>query len=573
MSNPDERTAVDQFGKGDKYFGVCTLLATMPGLPMFGHGQIEGYTERYGMEYQRSYFDEYPDQWLVARHEREISPLLHRRHLFAEVRDFLLYDFYDEGGHVNEDVYAYSNQSNGERALIVFHNRYATTRGWIRMSASYVEKGAHGDKHLRQRSLGEAFGLPGDAKQYVVFRDAVTGLEYLHRSSALREKGMHMELQGYRCHVFLDWRDVRDDAARPWGALCDKLRGRGVTSLEDELRMLELEPVHAAVFALLEHAVIRQLVESATAEQTAAQDPQKRTATEDAGAKASGKNGDKSRKREAAHAKFEEAITTEVERLRKLLQETQSYVSNAPARAAGVPEMGAWRGDISNAIGTFRERLTAAARLTEVEALFSEPWSREACAVLPSCSNQKQAQERTWVMLVAWAAMEAIGTLHTPAAPEQPADRLFERLRLRHAIAQAFEPHGFEGEERWRAAALVRAAFAHAAWAPTPDAPPAPVRLSWLHDAEVAWLIGVHEHEGVRYLVREPFERLLWWMALRSLLDLAAEEAPDREKIEALERGLRARVNAAERAGYQVEVLLDGASVARESEHTPFRSR
>ena len=24
MNNPDERTAVDQFGKGDKYFGVCT---------------------------------------------------------------------------------------------------------------------------------------------------------------------------------------------------------------------------------------------------------------------------------------------------------------------------------------------------------------------------------------------------------------------------------------------------------------------------------------------------------------------------------------------------------------------
>ena len=32
MNNPDERTAVDQFGKGDKYFGVCTLMATLPGL-------------------------------------------------------------------------------------------------------------------------------------------------------------------------------------------------------------------------------------------------------------------------------------------------------------------------------------------------------------------------------------------------------------------------------------------------------------------------------------------------------------------------------------------------------------
>ncbi|MCL2127965.1 MAG: alpha-amylase family glycosyl hydrolase, partial [Treponema sp.] len=40
MNNPDEDTAVAQFGKGDKYFGICTMMVTMPGLPMFGHGQI-----------------------------------------------------------------------------------------------------------------------------------------------------------------------------------------------------------------------------------------------------------------------------------------------------------------------------------------------------------------------------------------------------------------------------------------------------------------------------------------------------------------------------------------------------
>ena len=42
MNNPDEETAVAQFGKDDKYFGVCTLMVTMPGLPMIGHGQVEG---------------------------------------------------------------------------------------------------------------------------------------------------------------------------------------------------------------------------------------------------------------------------------------------------------------------------------------------------------------------------------------------------------------------------------------------------------------------------------------------------------------------------------------------------
>jgi len=109
MNNPDERTAVDQFGKGDKYFGVSTLMATLPGLPMFGHGQVEGYTERYGMEYRRAYKDEAADPWLVGRHERQISPLLHRRSLFAEVRNFLLYDFYNDFGSVNENVFAYSN--------------------------------------------------------------------------------------------------------------------------------------------------------------------------------------------------------------------------------------------------------------------------------------------------------------------------------------------------------------------------------------------------------------------------------------------------------------------------------
>ncbi|HEV7809309.1 MAG TPA: alpha-amylase family glycosyl hydrolase, partial [Candidatus Limnocylindrales bacterium] len=48
LTNPDEETAIEQFGTGGKYFGAATLLATMPGLPMIGHGQLEGYTEKYG---------------------------------------------------------------------------------------------------------------------------------------------------------------------------------------------------------------------------------------------------------------------------------------------------------------------------------------------------------------------------------------------------------------------------------------------------------------------------------------------------------------------------------------------
>src|SRR5204863_5810837 len=131
MSNPDERTAIEQFGKDDKYFGNAIVMVTLPGLPMFAHGQIEGYTERYGMEYPRAYWDEWPDQALVARHERDVFPLMRRRYLFSQVEHFALYDFEREDGGVDENVFAYSNAAFGERALVVYHNAYRHTRGRV----------------------------------------------------------------------------------------------------------------------------------------------------------------------------------------------------------------------------------------------------------------------------------------------------------------------------------------------------------------------------------------------------------------------------------------------------------
>ncbi len=158
MNNPDERTAVEQFGKGDKYFGVATLLATLPGLPMFGHGQVEGFTEKYGMEFRRAAWDERRDDWLVGRHEREIVPLLHRRGDFAEAHDFLLYDFAHDFGGVDENVFAYSNGSGGARSLVVYHNRYAETSGWIRDSVAYAVKDDDGSRRLVAAHAGRCAG-------------------------------------------------------------------------------------------------------------------------------------------------------------------------------------------------------------------------------------------------------------------------------------------------------------------------------------------------------------------------------------------------------------------------------
>ncbi|HUX20224.1 MAG TPA: alpha-amylase family glycosyl hydrolase, partial [Spirochaetia bacterium] len=171
MNNPDEETAAKQFGKGDKYFGVCTMLVTMPGLPMFGHGQIWGFEEKYGMEYRRAHRDETIDEAFVARHEREIFPLMKKRYLFAEVANFHLFDLYAADGSVNEEVFAYSNRAGNEVALVVYNNRYERSAGWINISAAALAKEGSGGKALKQVRLAETLGIHDDGSRFTIFQE------------------------------------------------------------------------------------------------------------------------------------------------------------------------------------------------------------------------------------------------------------------------------------------------------------------------------------------------------------------------------------------------------------------
>ncbi len=252
MNNPDEKSAVEQFGKGDKYVGVTTLLATLPGLPMFGHGQFEGFAEKYGMEFRRATLDEQPDAWLVERHEREIVPLLHRRGDFAEAADFLLYDVAHDLGGVDENVFAYSNGTGGARSLVVYHNRYAETSGWVRDSAAFAVKEADGSKRLERRTLADGLGValgPADDR-WLAYREQRSGLEYLRPVAEIRERGLHVQLRAYETRVFWEMREIHDTAG-VWGRLAERLGGRGVRSIEDALRELQLAPVHDAVRAAI----------------------------------------------------------------------------------------------------------------------------------------------------------------------------------------------------------------------------------------------------------------------------------------------------------------------------------
>ncbi len=266
MSNPDERTAVDQFGTGGKYFGVTALMATLPGLPMFGHGQFEGFTEKYGMEYRRPKLDEAVDEGLLAHHERTIFPLLHRRAIFAGADGFRLFDVLADDGSVNEDVFAYANVGpGGERSLVLYHNRYGEAHGRLGDSVGFMAHEPDGERRIRRESPAAALGLSGGQDRFVLLRDAMTGLEALRSSAEAASVGFRVDLGAYDCRVYLDVVELADGPDRPVARLAAELGDRAVPSIEEELRRLVLEPVHDEVRARLAGALPAKLTAGATA--------------------------------------------------------------------------------------------------------------------------------------------------------------------------------------------------------------------------------------------------------------------------------------------------------------------
>lgn len=239
MNNPDERTAIEQFGKGDKYFGCMLMMVTLPGLPMIGHGQIEGFTEKYGMEYRRAYWDEQVDEVLVRRHERDIFPLMRRRGTFSGAENFALFDLEGDGGWVDENVFAYANRGAGDKALIVYNNSYERTSGRLRMAAPF-NTGSAENPHLVRRSLVEALDLDTSPGSWHVFRDHLDGCEYLRTGEELERDGLHLPLHGYQARALVDWRHVRDTDGS-WSRLAAQLRGGGTPDLGRARRRLQLE--------------------------------------------------------------------------------------------------------------------------------------------------------------------------------------------------------------------------------------------------------------------------------------------------------------------------------------------
>lgn len=517
MNNPDEETAIAQFGRDDKYFGVCTMMVTMPGLPMFGHGQIEGFHERYGMEYRRAYWDEEIDTHLVERHEREIFPLMKMRHIFADVKNFLLYDFFTPEGYVNEDVFAYSNRHGDERALIVYHNRFAEARGWIKESVAFSVK-SDGDKRLVKKSLAEGLGLTNDERFFCIFKDHKSGLEYIRNSKELFEKGLYVELGAYKCHVFLNFREVMDNEWHQYAHLAGYLNGRGVPGIEEALKEIFLKPIHDPFKGLVNTDVFSKL--------TAICQKEKRDTTD-----------------------------------REFLQGFKDRISTF---IRGIADFTGGKGDLDQIVEDIYSKLEVIIEISNIEDRLPLLRNKGYKGVLSYIREEAGLKDPvSYGVLFGWLFLHSIGMVSGREGFEEQSRSWIKEWLLDRILAGVFRELGCdEGSACWKVL-MVEVITTHQRWyeiKAEEGREAYKIILSWLKDEDIQHLIQVNRYQEILWFNKESFEELLWWMFLVSFIKISAsEKKTHEEKAEDILKAynLIERIKeAGEESGYQIERLL-----------------
>jgi hypothetical protein len=527
--------------------------------------------------------EEWPNESLVARHQHEIAPLLKNRHLFAESTNFVLYDFWTSHGNVDENVFAYSNRSHGQRAVILYNNSYGSTRGTIHFSAASMDKMTG---NLRQRSLAEGLDLPYDYGTFFACRDTAHGLEYLRRSTDLHHTGLSIDLRGYQYAVLLHWRELRATADQPWDQLFDALNGAGVHSVEEALSKLRLRPLHEAFRQALSPANIKAFAAVAS-DLAKRQQPSTPSPATPPSSGATEKPATASRKTSTLQPKtnglvspaaaipiappipdehtldprlhaFAESSQRFFERIQQMMPseieestqqphalnsaEESTSTHSAPLSADTKAKPSTAKKPLPPP--TYREScetLTkAAAHLLVLSQKFSAALPPALGSFLPSTKVTHQS-EQIWAPILAWI------TLRSLPRRDNHSD-LFDKLQLRSALSEIFNEIGMEGENTWRAAARVCILLSQQTANPQAE--------DLWSNPDVRWLTGLNESSGISYFNKEGFEELLGWLQLPALLQTVSSLGTA-DSIAKLETSVLASCQAAQKAGYRLDLYLN----------------
>jgi hypothetical protein len=358
-----------------------------------------------------------------------------------------------------------------------------------------------------------------DEDYFCIFRDHITGLEYIRSSKDLNDRGLYVELDAYKCHVFLDWREVQDNEWHQYAHLTAYLDGHGVPSIDEALREIFLQPIHEAFKEIVNAGLFRRLIAARVTE---------------------------------SDRQLDKELVDQVEqKMLHLLREIKQITHSD--------------GDEVVIAQDIRRKVEAVLQLPILQSRFPWPNSRKYASAVKYLKVNLDGDPSVWGSMFGWCFVHSLGKALHGADWEQQSRSWIDEWLLGKIMASVLQDLGLDEAAAWRAVAVVKSLTAHQRWFDV-QAPKKKrtyqVLESALNDGEVQQLLQVNRYQGILWFNKEAFERWLWWMSSLAAVEISATRPTTEVAQELVEQyDVVAKLLKAEKeSGYQVGKLVEAAS-------------
>jgi hypothetical protein len=312
----------------------------------------------------------------------------------------------------------------------------------------------------------------------VVFRDAVSGLEYLRSCRELRSDGFFFDLDGYRLHCFQDFRETAEDENHPWHELAARLDGQGVRSVDDALGQRRMENILQPFRRMLAPEIFNRLASDDDREEGVVELLEvARTEVAvllNAALSVTGSEGGK------RIVQVESRILTEMEAVLELAQHVRKSEK-------GRDEEDRWEIELTDALG--------------------DPVA--------------------WMILVAWVLVRHLGEVVAREDRRETARERFTQWYVDSALVDLVIALDRSEDEARRAALAVELMIETVEWRSKVEGLEGigPALTKIVDDKKGQEYLRVNSHADVLWFQREAFEELLLWMILAWVSDGIVEDS------------------------------------------------
>jgi hypothetical protein len=361
---------------------------------------------------------------------------------------------------------------------------------------------------------------------YVIYRDFISGLEYIRPSQELLRQGLYLELNAYHCLVLMEFREVMDDGSHSIAGLNAYLEGKGVPDFAEAQREYDMREVLTPYRELVHPGFLSWLVQNRIGAES------------------------------YTDKDFRRAISESEQKLKILLVK--------------VKEVSGGQLDVEPLLQEIQSHLVSLLTITEIKKTLPvkmKPASLKVVDWLLSgdgvAAGLVTGDPVTWGPLICALLTNKLGGIVGENGSKGRSRTWIDEWLFGKYIRKGLEELGLDAGTSQRSLELICSLASSQGWyEPRKSASElaGSIIQTWLNDADARRFLQVNAYQGALWFNRESFEELIWWTVVYEIILLKAEPKSTPEGFEQILQTCFQVKNQLEKAkeesGYQLEKLI-----------------